>query len=64
MAGLTYVTGTGHPPAEFIVRPPLSVLGSTNEPDPNGHVLPEPPAKLLRVPVNPLSFYFPSMFLL
>lgn len=35
MAGLTYVNGTGYPPTEFIVRSLLSVLSSTNEPDPS-----------------------------
>lgn len=47
MAGLTYVTGTGYPPAEFIVRPPLSALGSSNEPDPS----------------NPMDMYFQNLLL-
>lgn len=67
MAGLTYVTGTAYLPAEFIVRPLLSALGSTNEPDPSNPMdtnLQNPPAKLPRVPINLVPFYFPSVFLL
>lgn len=47
MAGLTYITGTGYLPAEFIVWPLLSALGSTNEPDHS----------------NPMDTYFQNLLL-